>query len=196
MPNSSSSTFLSEETAAIWIESTYRSFLLRHLKDEIKCNNGEVQLNLVTESPNRKSMGTSVEVQAANSAKMFSVEGENKAEGITENSEEWDDSIVSSYVSKMRMQNRMEASTRRERALAYAFSQQTSGKTWCGLFVWADGVQDELSERAVSGDDDGDRKMNFAWRMRKMEADIRNLKFITHVLGFGFLVVVIFVGMV
>ena len=73
---------------------------------------------------------------------------------------------------------------------------QTSGKTWCGLFVWADSVQEELSEGAVAGDDDGDRKMNFAWRMGKMEADIRNLKFITHVLGFGFLVIVVFVGLV
>ncbi|RYR12788.1 hypothetical protein Ahy_B04g070146 isoform A [Arachis hypogaea] len=41
----------------------------------------------------------------------------------------------------------------------------TSGKTWRGLFVWADCVQEELPERAVSGDDDGDRKMNFAWRI-------------------------------
>ncbi|RYR57144.1 hypothetical protein Ahy_A05g022885 [Arachis hypogaea] len=72
----------------------------------------------------------------------------------------------------------------------------TSGKTWCELFIWTDGVQEELSERAVSGDDDGDRKMNFAWRMGKIEIDIRNLKFITHVLEFGFLVVVIFVGIV
>ncbi|RYR12789.1 hypothetical protein Ahy_B04g070146 isoform C [Arachis hypogaea] len=54
----------------------------------------------------------------------------------------------------------------------------------------ADCVQEELPERAVSGDDDGDRKMNFAWRIGKMEANIRNLKFISHVLGFGFLVVV------
>ncbi|XLR00705.1 hypothetical protein S83_066903, partial [Arachis hypogaea] len=51
-------------------------------------------------------------------------ESYNKAVGITEDNEEWDDSTVSSYVSKMRMQNRMEASTRRERALAYDFSQQ------------------------------------------------------------------------
>ncbi|QHO43160.1 Zinc finger GRF-type protein [Arachis hypogaea] len=72
----------------------------------------------------------------------------------------------------------------------------TSEKTWCGLFVWADSVQEELSERAVAGDDDGNRNMNFAWRMGKMEADIRNLKFITHVLGFEFLVAVVFVGMV
>lgn len=38
--------------------------------------------------------------------------------------EEWDDSTVSSNVSRMRMQSRIEATTRRERALAYAFSQQ------------------------------------------------------------------------
>jgi hypothetical protein len=39
---------------------------------------------------------------------------------------------VSSNVSKMRMQNRMEASTRRERALAYAFSQQVKKKNSYG----------------------------------------------------------------
>ncbi|KAK1291567.1 hypothetical protein QJS10_CPB17g02024 [Acorus calamus] len=38
--------------------------------------------------------------------------------------EEWDDSTVSSNISKLRLQNRLEAMTRRERALAYAFSQQ------------------------------------------------------------------------
>lgn len=38
--------------------------------------------------------------------------------------EGWDDSTVSSNISKMRIQNRLEATTRRERALAYAFSQQ------------------------------------------------------------------------
>jgi hypothetical protein len=38
--------------------------------------------------------------------------------------EEWDDSTVSSNVSRKRMQSRIEATTRRERALAYAFSQQ------------------------------------------------------------------------
>jgi hypothetical protein len=38
--------------------------------------------------------------------------------------EEWDDSTLSSNVLRMRIQSRMEATTRRERALAYAFSQQ------------------------------------------------------------------------
>jgi hypothetical protein len=43
--------------------------------------------------------------------------------------EEWDDSTVSSNVSRMRIQSRIEATTRRERALAYAFSQQV-GAQW------------------------------------------------------------------
>jgi hypothetical protein len=43
--------------------------------------------------------------------------------------EEWDDSTVSSNVSRMRIQSRIEATTRRERALAYAFSQQV-GTEW------------------------------------------------------------------
>ncbi|WRX11234.1 hypothetical protein QQP08_003721 [Theobroma cacao] len=38
--------------------------------------------------------------------------------------EDWDDSTVSSNISKMRIQNKLAAMTRRERALAYAFSQQ------------------------------------------------------------------------
>lgn len=38
--------------------------------------------------------------------------------------EEWDDSTVSSTISKSRIQSRIEAMTKRERALAYAFSQQ------------------------------------------------------------------------
>lgn len=38
--------------------------------------------------------------------------------------EDWDDSTVSSTISKSRIQSRIEAMTKRERALAYAFSQQ------------------------------------------------------------------------
>ncbi|RYR48780.1 hypothetical protein Ahy_A07g034856 isoform A [Arachis hypogaea] len=45
----------------------------------------------------------------------------------------------------------------------------TSRKKWCGLFVWADYVQGELPENAVPGDDDGERKMYFAWWVGKME---------------------------
>ncbi|XP_020206521.1 protein IQ-DOMAIN 1 [Cajanus cajan] len=132
-PNSNSKQ-LNEEEAAILIQSAYRGFLLRRQNGEITSKSGKDEFNLVTESPDRKSMGTSIEVQTANSIEVFSVEGEQKGicqrvqrrtrTQVIKQKEDWDDSTVSSYVSKMRMQNRMEASTRRERTLAYAFSQQ------------------------------------------------------------------------
>ncbi|KAK2431134.1 protein IQ-DOMAIN [Trifolium repens] len=130
----SNSKSLNEEEAAIIIQSAYRSFKLRCKNEEIIRSENEEKLSLVTESPDRKSMATSVEVQTGNSIEIFSLEGEklsiynriqnrNRTRAIKQK-EDWDDSTVSSNVSKMRMQNRMEASTRRERALAYAFSQQ------------------------------------------------------------------------
>ncbi|KAG2391124.1 Protein IQ-DOMAIN 1 [Vigna angularis] len=132
-PNSDSKS-LTEEEAAILIQSAFRGFLLRRQNGEIRSETGKEEFNLVTESPDRKSLGTSVEVQTANSIEVFSVEGEEKGlchriqrrtrTQVIKQKEDWDDSTVSSYVSKMRMQSRMEASTRRERALAYAFSQQ------------------------------------------------------------------------
>lgn len=132
-PNSNSKS-LSEEEAAILIQSAFREFLSRRQNGEIRSKSEIDEFSLVTESPDRKSMGTSIEVQTANSIEVFSVEGEQKGichrvqrrtrTQFTKQKEDWDDSTVSSYVSKMRMQNRMEASTRRERALAYAFSQQ------------------------------------------------------------------------
>lgn len=132
----SNSKSLNEEQAAIIIQSAYRNFLLRIKNEEItKSESDEENLNLVSESPDRKSMATSIEVQTGNSNEVFSFEGEkmsiyhriqhrNRTRGIKQQKEEWDDSTLSSNVSKMRMQNRMEATTRRERALAYAFSQQ------------------------------------------------------------------------
>lgn len=47
-----------------------------------------------------------------------------KLEAFWISQEDWDDSTVSSNTSRMRIQHRLEAMTRRERALAYAFSQQ------------------------------------------------------------------------
>lgn len=49
---------------------------LRHQNKEITSNTGKEELNLVAESPDRKSMATSVEVQTGNSTEVFSVEGE------------------------------------------------------------------------------------------------------------------------
>jgi hypothetical protein len=52
-------------------------FQLRCKNEEIiRSENDEEKLNLVTESPDRKSMATSVEVQTGNSIEIFSLEGE------------------------------------------------------------------------------------------------------------------------
>ncbi|KAI4308425.1 hypothetical protein L6164_031502 [Bauhinia variegata] len=125
---------LNEEEAAVIIQTAYRALLSRRQNERIKEQSCAKELNLVTESPDWKSAGGSVEVQTGNSEDVFSVKGENMSvyhrmqhkvrTQVTKQKEDWDDSTVSSYVSKMRMQNRMEATTRRERALAYAFSQQ------------------------------------------------------------------------
>ncbi|XP_057441717.1 protein IQ-DOMAIN 33 isoform X1 [Lotus japonicus] len=131
----SNSKSLNEEEAAFIIQSAYREFLLRRKNEEtIRSKTGEEELNLATKSPDRNSMATSIEVQTGNSIEVFSVEGEKMSiyhsiqrrtsTKVIKQKEDWDDSTVSSYVSKKRMQSRMEASTRRERALAYAFSQQ------------------------------------------------------------------------
>ncbi|KAE9596228.1 hypothetical protein Lal_00048645 [Lupinus albus] len=124
------SKLLNEEAAAIVIQSAYRAFWLRRQNEEIRLKTDKEDLNLVTNSPDRNSLSTSIEVQTGNSTEVFSVEGEKKSiyqqrtRTQVIKQKDWDDSTVSSYVAKMRMQNRMEATTRRERALAYAFSQQ------------------------------------------------------------------------
>ncbi|CAL0307556.1 unnamed protein product [Lupinus luteus] len=124
------SRLLNEDEAAILIQSAYRGFLLRRQNEEIGSKNGREEINLVTESSDRNSLSTSVEVQVENSTEVFSVQGEkmsinkHRTRIPVIKQKDWDDSTVSSNVSKMRMQNRMEATTRRERALAYAFSQQ------------------------------------------------------------------------
>ncbi|XP_019454683.1 PREDICTED: protein IQ-DOMAIN 1-like isoform X2 [Lupinus angustifolius] len=126
----SNSKLLNEEESAIVIQSAYRAYLLRRHNEEIGLKTDKEDLNLVTNSPDRNSLNTSIEVQTGNSNEVFSVEGEKKSiyqqrtRTQVIKQKDWDDSTVSSNVAKMRMQNRMEATTRRERALAYAFSQQ------------------------------------------------------------------------
>ncbi|XP_024023361.1 protein IQ-DOMAIN 1 isoform X2 [Morus notabilis] len=115
-----------EEQAAIIIQSAFRGFLARRKSEAIKWKGGE------NESPSRESHGTSMEVQTGNSVEDFSALEERTAVQRRAQQkvrtlvikEDWDDSTVSSNITKMRIQNRLEASTRRERALAYAFSQQ------------------------------------------------------------------------
>ncbi|XP_028795954.1 protein IQ-DOMAIN 1 [Neltuma alba] len=136
---SPNSKLLNEEEAAILIQSAYRAFLRRRqnegMRERSEEEEEEEMMSLVIGSPNGRSMGTSIEVQTGNSIEVYPFEAEKgtvyhhrsqhrSRSRVLKQKEDWDDSTVSSYVSKMRMQNRMEATTRRERALAYAFSQQ------------------------------------------------------------------------
>lgn len=130
----SASNFFSEEEAAIVIQSAFRGFLARRRNEGTKVMDGGQELLLGIENPSRESVDTSLEVQTGNSVEVLS-DGEgsvaaharmqHKARAqATKFKDDWDDSTVSSKVLKMRIQNRMEATTRRERALAYAFAQQ------------------------------------------------------------------------
>ncbi|KGN43462.1 protein IQ-DOMAIN 1 [Cucumis sativus] len=123
-----------QEQAAFIIQSAFRSFLARRRDEQIKTMDNDCK-DIIEgiESPSGESLRTSIEVQTGNS-EAFSVQDErtflsNRVQQKSKTQlhrlkEEWDDSTVSSNVTKMRIQNRLEASTRRERALAYAFSQQ------------------------------------------------------------------------
>ncbi|KAL7128074.1 hypothetical protein ABFS83_14G291800 [Erythranthe nasuta] len=117
-----------QEDAALIIQSAFRTFLMARRAREGAKNEGAV-------SPSRESIGTSIEVQTGNSSDIFSIKDDtsfdlhhtirhrNRAQ-VLKIQEDWDDSTLSSVMLKTRMQNRLEAATRRERALAYAFSQQ------------------------------------------------------------------------
>ncbi|KAF8391635.1 hypothetical protein HHK36_023941 [Tetracentron sinense] len=124
---------LSKEDAAIVIQSAFRGFLARYQDEGIKqMGTGEIVKG--NGSPSRESVGTSIEVQTGNSVEVLTVREESVAvqhrvqqrvrNQVYKLKEDWDDSTVSSNISKLRIQNRLEATTRRERALAYAFSQQ------------------------------------------------------------------------
>ncbi|KAL0290904.1 UNVERIFIED_CONTAM: hypothetical protein Sangu_2554700 [Sesamum angustifolium] len=120
-----------QEDAALIIQAAFRSFQARRAQREAKMQDDEHE---PTASPSRESIGTSIEVQTGNSSDIFSIKEESfdvhqkirhraRAQ-VLKIQEDWDDSTVSSVIAKMRMQHRLEAATRRERALAYAFSQQ------------------------------------------------------------------------
>ncbi|KAI3809718.1 hypothetical protein L1987_19318 [Smallanthus sonchifolius] len=117
----------SENEAAVVIQTAFRSFLARRRIERIE--------HVDTCDQDLESVATSVAVQTGKSV----VEDKDGSESVTHRTQhhkgvrvqtlkqkpkDWDDSTVSSNISKMRIQNRLEASTRRERALAYAFSQQ------------------------------------------------------------------------
>ncbi|RYR02936.1 hypothetical protein Ahy_B06g081764 [Arachis hypogaea] len=50
----------------------------------------------------------------------------------------------------------------------------TRGKTWCGMFVWANIEQDEGVGITDSDRVNGEMKMNLAWRVGSLEDDVRS----------------------
>ncbi|KAJ6674610.1 IQ-DOMAIN 33 [Salix viminalis] len=132
--HNSTSRLFRQEDAAITIQSAFRDFLTRHKREETKSEEDGQGLAPGTESPSRDSLGTSIEVQTGNSVGVLSVKEENVSAHhrvqkrartqVFRLKEDWDDSTVISNISTKRIQNRLEATNRRERALAYAFSQQ------------------------------------------------------------------------
>ncbi|KAK1353656.1 Protein IQ-DOMAIN 1 [Heracleum sosnowskyi] len=130
--NSTSNLFRKDD-AAIVIQTALRSFLARRHKDELSMMDCKEKLAVGAKSKRSDSVGTSIEVQTGNSTvhsfqeetESLPQRGQHKGRPqVLKLKEDWDDSTVSSNISKLRMQNRLEATTRRERALAYAFSQQ------------------------------------------------------------------------
>ncbi|RYR24801.1 hypothetical protein Ahy_B02g058346 [Arachis hypogaea] len=64
------------------------------------------------------------------------------------------------------------------------------GKTWCGMFVWADIGQEESARIADSDRVNGGMKMNLAWRVGRLEDDIRSQKFMNLLMVDVFMMVV------
>ncbi|XP_027148091.1 uncharacterized protein LOC113748743 [Coffea eugenioides] len=122
-----------QEDAAMTIQSAFRNYLARR-SSRMKVNDGKQEIIVDTAIPSPESLSSSIKVQTGDSTGTSVVD----VESISLNQpmqkrvrvqaaklqEDWDDSTVSSTISKMRIQKRIEAATRRERALAYAFAQQ------------------------------------------------------------------------
>ncbi|GMG98729.1 hypothetical protein Nepgr_000569 [Nepenthes gracilis] len=124
---------LCEAAAAVIIQSAFRGFMVR-CRYRATQTASMKELLAGKESASMKSLCSSIEVQAGNSIEVVSIQEDvitvhNQMQHISKPpifrpKEDWDNSTVDSNISKMRIQNRSEAMTRRDRALAYAFSQQ------------------------------------------------------------------------
>ncbi|KAL6603838.1 hypothetical protein ACP70R_044199 [Stipagrostis hirtigluma subsp. patula] len=139
IPSEHSHSVPAQEDAARLIQSAFRGFMARRQLQELK-NCRERDGADEPKSPTSASVAASVEVQVGESLSNLRLSEDSvsvqQRSSQTQRSrppppppvfrvkEEWDDSTVSSNVSRKRMQSRIEATTRRERALAYAFSQQ------------------------------------------------------------------------
>lgn len=120
-----------EAAAATLIQSAFRGLVVRRRYEESR-KSGNVYGDTI-EDPSEVNEAASIEVLASDSVENFKLQDNVTVQHLVLHKsqsqghrlkEEWDDSIASSDTLKLRIQNRLEATTRRERALAYAFSQQ------------------------------------------------------------------------
>ncbi|ERN01666.1 hypothetical protein AMTRI_Chr10g4630 [Amborella trichopoda] len=124
---------LKKEKAALVIQAAFRGFLTTRQQRETK------ELDSVNEvegegNANMETMGSRVEAQVGDSVSFLNVPSRSgtvrrrvqhkRQIHVRKIKEDWDDSTMSTNELKLRIQNKLEAMTRRERALAYAFSQQ------------------------------------------------------------------------
>ncbi|RYR05423.1 hypothetical protein Ahy_B06g085288 [Arachis hypogaea] len=58
------------------------------------------------------------------------------------------------------------------------YNLQSVGKRWCGLFMWADKLadEDEESDRGSYGFEMEEWRMKFAWKLGKLECEVKALK--------------------
>ncbi|KAL8088014.1 hypothetical protein AgCh_037962 [Apium graveolens] len=130
----STSRLINKDDAATIIQLAFRSFQARRTIEGLKLTDGNDNPTVGAESRRSGSTGTSIEFQTGNTTGVHSLRDKiekmpqplqikGRRQGL-KLKEDWNDSTVSSDILKLRMQNRLEATTRRERALAYAFSQQ------------------------------------------------------------------------
>ncbi|XP_062233051.1 protein IQ-DOMAIN 33-like [Phragmites australis] len=134
IPSEPSHAWAGKEEAATLIQSALRGFMARRQLQESRKRKERDGAD-EPRSPTSASVAASLEVEVAESLSnlRLSEDSASVQQRASQKSrpppvfrvkEDWDDSTVSSNVSRMRIQSRIEATTRRERALAYAFSQQ------------------------------------------------------------------------
>uniref|UniRef100_A0A0E0LDG5 Uncharacterized protein n=1 Tax=Oryza punctata TaxID=4537 RepID=A0A0E0LDG5_ORYPU len=170
----------SQDEAATMIQSAFRGFMARRQLQKLKCSENGC-CTYEPRSPTTASIAASVEVQVGESLSNLRLSDDSAAATAAATSaqhrssqrsrpqafrvkEEWDDSTVSSNVSRMRMQSRIEATTRRERALAYAFSQQLRS---CGGSGGAGAGAGTTKKRAARSDQ-AEFNVGWSWLERWM----------------------------
>ncbi|XP_040381289.1 protein IQ-DOMAIN 1 [Oryza brachyantha] len=169
----------SRHEAATLIQSAFRGFMVRRQLQELKKSSENGSCADEPRSPTSASIAASVEVQVGESVSNLRLSDDSAAAAAAASAqhrgsqrsrpqafrvkEEWDDSTVSSNVSRMRMQSRIEATTRRERALAYAFSQQLRS---CGGGGAAGGGAG--TKKRVARSDQAEFNVGWSWLERWM----------------------------